>query len=113
MSEHILKIRKVDKPIFDLIKSGVKTIETRAATDKYRNIQAKDKLVFHCEGQKVTKVVKTVYLFKSIKELLNKLPLTKILPGVKSFEEAEKVWVGFPNYPEKIKKYGLVAWELE
>jgi ASC-1-like (ASCH) protein len=39
MAKYNLKIRKVDRANFDLIKDGRKTIETRAAIDEYRKIK--------------------------------------------------------------------------
>lgn len=39
MKKHILKIRKTDKIVFEAIRDNKKTIETRAATEKYRNIK--------------------------------------------------------------------------
>jgi len=39
MKKHILRIRKIDKIVFDSIKNKKKIIETRAATDKFRKIE--------------------------------------------------------------------------
>tara|TARA_Y100000031_G_C8197895_1_gene374664 strand:+ start:859 stop:1041 length:183 start_codon:yes stop_codon:yes gene_type:complete len=60
MNTHVLKIRKVDKLVFDSIVKGEKVIETRAATPRYRKIKAKDILAFVCEGKRVEKEAKKV-----------------------------------------------------
>ena len=113
MTNGILLIRKENKNIFNLIKKEVKTIETRAATDRYRKIKTGDNIIFSCDGQKLYKKVKSAKLFKTIEDLLQYFPLDKILPQAKSLEEAKQIWMNFPKYPEKLKKYGLIAWELE
>ncbi len=113
MTSRVLLIRKEDKDIFDLIKKGIKNIETRAAIDKYKKIEAGDNIIFSCAGQKLIKKVKSVELFKTIDNLVEKYPLDKIFPKVKSLKEAKQIWMSFPKYPEKLKKYGLIAWELE
>lgn len=113
MANWVLLIRKEDKDVFNLIKKEIKTIETRAATDKYRKIKTGDNIIFSCDGQKLYKKVKSIKWFKTIENLLGYFPLNKILPQAKSLEEARQIWMNFPKYSEKLKKYGLIAWELE
>ena len=113
MKKHILKIRETDKAFFDVIKNSRKTIETRAATSQYRKIERGDTLIFRCGEQEVEKKVKGSYLFKNIDELLNRFDLSDIMPHIFSKDEAKKIWLSFPDYQEKISKYGLIAWTLE
>lgn len=35
--------------------------------------------------------------------------LEKLVPGINSIEEGEKVYLGFPGYPERVKKYEIYA----
>jgi len=113
MAKHLLKIRKVDKKFFEIIKSGEKTIETRAATDKFHLIKTGDVLKFVCGRDILEKRVLKVYQFKSIDDLAKSLDLKKIMPLAAGLGEAKKIWYSFPNYKEKIKKHGLVAFELK
>ena len=113
MKKHILRIREIDKDFFDIIENGLKTIETRAATNKLRAIKKGDILVFVCGDKKLEKRVKEVSYFKTIEELIKKIDLKKIMPLVSSLEEAKKVWYSFPNYEKKISKFGLLAFDLE
>lgn len=113
MAKHILRIREIDRKFFDVIKSGKKTIETRAATDKLRLIKTGDVLKFVCGRDILEKRILKVYRFKNIDDLAKSLDLEKIMPLVSSLDEAKKIWFSFPGYKEKIKKYGLVAFELE
>lgn len=36
-----------------------------------------------------------------------------INPNIYFNKEARETWHNFPNYDEKIKKYGLIVWELK
>lgn len=93
MKTHTLQIRVENKDIFEAIKTGKKKIETRAGTDKYIKIQVDDKLKFVCGKETFERSVTKIKLFKTISAIL-------------------KVY-SFPNYREKIKKHGLIAFELK
>lgn len=108
-----LKIRGQDKNIFEAIKSGKKKIETRAATGKYRTVKEDDILEFFCGKDKFRKKVKSAEIFKTIGALLKKYKLQQINPNIKIEKELWQMYCDFPNYREKIKKYGLVAWRLK
>lgn len=109
----ILKFRTTNRDIFDAIVSGKKKIETRAATDKYRNVKVGDKLILVCGRKKIEKKVERVEYFKTIGTILKKYKPETINPKTHSAKEAREMWYGFPGYKEKIKKFGLVAWELK
>ena len=107
--KHVLRIRKIDKGIFNDIKDGLKTIETRAATTKFRNIKNKDILVFLCDGVKFDKEVIGIEHFKSIEDMAKKLDIKKIMPQISSLEQMKDAYYSFTGYQEKIKKLGLIA----
>jgi ASC-1-like (ASCH) protein len=107
-----LVFRAVDRAIFAYTASGVKSVETRAATAKYAPLKKGDICVLVCGKERSVKTVKRVRVFKSITALFKVYPLKKVMPWVKTVTEAEKVYHSFPGYKEKIKKVGLVAFEL-
>lgn len=109
----ILRFRGVDKNNFDEIKKGLKTVETRAASMRYRDIKKGDIIIIVCEKQKITKQVKRARHFKNIESLLKAIPLKKIIPSIKSITDARKVYYGYQGYKEKIKEFGLIALELK
>lgn len=109
MKKYVLRIRKVDKVVFDSIKNKKKIIETRAGTDKFRKIKKSDILVFVCENKRLEKQIKRVELFKNIDKMLEKINFKKVMPFVDSVDEMKKVCCGFSGYKEKIKKFGLIA----
>ena len=112
MTKHTLRFRAVNKDIFLDIKNGRKTVETRAATEKYRIIKAGDTLILVCGKEKLNKKIKKVKIFKTIKTLIRVYPLKKIMPDLSSVEEWQKELYTYPHYKEKIKKFGLIAFEL-
>lgn len=111
--KHTLRFRAVNKDIFLDIKSGKKTVETRAATEKYRNIKNGDILVLSCGNEKFEKIVKQARMYKTIGSLVKAYPIKKIMPNISSEKELQNAYYSYPNYKEKIKKFGLVALELK
>lgn len=113
MKKHILRIRKVDKFVFDSIKENKKTIETRAATNKLKKIEVGDFLIFICNNEKLEKEVKKVKLYKTIDQMVKEIDFKKIMPFVDSIDEMKKVYFSFPNYKEKIEKFGLIIFKMK
>ncbi len=109
----ILRLRAEDGSVFNCLKNGSKSIETRAATSRYRNIKPGDTLVFVCGSKKLIKQVKKVRKFKTIVGLQRTLKYKKIMPWLSSAKEMEKEYYKFSGYKEKIKKFGLIGLELK
>jgi ASC-1-like (ASCH) protein len=107
-----LRFRKIDKDIFEAVKNGKKEVETRAASPKFRNIKAGDTVILKCGSEKIERKVKKATIFKSIKEMIMKYKVCKIIPGLNSLAQLEKVCYSFSDYREKIKKYGVIAIEI-
>lgn len=108
-----LTFRAVNRDTFDFIREGAKRIETRAATEKYADIAKGDKIVFACGKEKFSKTVVKVEKFRSIAALYRKYKPHQINPTWKSQADGRKAWASFPNYPEKIRTYGLLALTLK
>jgi ASC-1-like (ASCH) protein len=108
----MLKFRAVDREGFENIRTGKKRVETRAATEKCRKVAVGDEIVFACGKERLAKRVKRVYRWRSIAAMLREVPLARIMPGIKSVGEARKVYASYPGYTEKLRKHGLVGWEL-
>ncbi|KKR88574.1 MAG: hypothetical protein UU85_C0004G0145 [Candidatus Wolfebacteria bacterium GW2011_GWA2_42_10] len=108
-----LKIRAQDRDIFKAIKNGKKKIETRAATEKYRELKINDVIMFVCGKEILKKKIKSAENFKTISALLKKYKPQQINPRIKIEKELRKMWYSFPNYRKKIRKHGLVVWKLK
>ena len=113
MNKYSLKFRTTNKNIFLDIKSGKKSVETRAASEKYKDIKAGDILVLVCGKERFEKKVKKAKIFKSTTALLKTYPIKKIMPKLNSQKEWQKELYTYPNYKEKIQKYGLIALEFK
>jgi len=108
-----LRFRVKNQDIFEAVKNGTKKVETRAATRKFRDIKRGDCLLLVCGKEIIKKRVKGVKISKTIKDVLKEYGAEEIIPSAKSLADLEKICYSFPDYRRKIKKYGLIALELE
>ena len=113
MAKHVLRFRQDDKEIFEDIRSGKKSVETRAATIKFKNIKPGDAVVFICGKDRFEKKVKTVQTFKGIQSLLKSHKVKDIAPRLSTEDDLRKMYYSFPGYEEKIKEFGLIALRFE
>lgn len=110
--KHTLRFAADDKKTFDAVRKGAKSIETRAATDRYRKIKTGDILVLVCAGKRLEKKVLRVRHFKTIEGLFRAIPIKKIDPFASSIQDARKTYHGYPGYRDKIRKFGIMAFDL-
>jgi len=111
--KYILPVREVDRAVYDLIKSGRKKLETRAGGPRYQHIKKGDTVVLKCGKDSFEKTVTKVHKFKSVKEMLKRHKPSEIDPRFQSAEELIALYHSFPNYDERLKKYGVIAFELK
>lgn len=110
---HTLKFRAANRDIFEVIRIGKKRVETRAASVRYRHIKSGDIIEFVCGKSRFQKTVKRVTIFKSVSAMLKKYKVTDIMPKITSAKDLEDTYKSFPGYPEKIKKFGIIALEFK
>ena len=110
---YTLRFAAINTQTWDFIKNGKKKIETRANTIKYASAAAGDTLILSCAGKKFKKKVKKVTRFKSIGALLKVYAPESINPGIYTRVETEAIYARYPGYSEKIKEFGIIAFELE
>ncbi|MBU1255762.1 ASCH domain-containing protein [Patescibacteria group bacterium] len=112
MKKYILPIRQIDRVTYNLIESGEKRVETRAAGPRYKDIKNRDIVVFKCGKDSFERIVKKVQKFKSVDEMLDHYDVKDINPRVSTIEELKSMYNSFYSYTEKIRKYGIIAFEL-
>lgn len=112
MKSWILSIRADNKDIFLEIKRGEKTVETRAASGKYRTVQKGDTLIFVCGSSRLRKKVKRVRIFKNLGAMAKVIPMKKIMPSAPTLTKARKIYYGYPGYKEKIARHGIIAFDI-
>lgn len=95
------------------MRSGVKVIETRAATPKYQPSAIGDEVKFVCGDDSFTRIISKKYQWKSVDEMVKEVPFKKVMPNVTSVEEMKGVYSSYPDYDQKIKEYGLLGFEFQ
>lgn len=101
---------------FEMVKSGLKTIELRLFDEKRQMIKTNDTIVFTNTNDiacRITATVKALHIFSSFDELYRALPLDKCgyLPQELSTacpKDMEKYYSA-----EKQKQYGVIGIELQ
>ncbi|MDP2655248.1 MAG: hypothetical protein Q8P17_01670 [bacterium] len=112
MKNWTLRFKAVDKDNFDEVKNGIKSIETRAGTIKYKPIEIGDTLTFVCGQERCIKKVVMKFHWPSIDAMVKEIGFKKVIPLVKSVDEIKKVYMSYPDYEKKIKEHGLLGFEL-
>jgi len=113
MKTWTLRFKVIDKGNFEELRKGIKSVETRAASVKYQPIEKGDTLVFVCGKDKFSKVITKKTHFKSLDAMFRRVPFKKIMPDLNTKKEAKERYYSYPNYKEKIKKFGILAFELK
>ncbi len=108
----LLVFNKINKDIFEMLRDGRKRIETRAATSKYKKIQAGDIMEFSCGHERFSRTVAKAMHFDSIESLLKKYKPEDINPILRTKEQITEMYYSFPGYKDKIEKEGIIAIEF-
>jgi ASC-1-like (ASCH) protein len=114
----VLRMRAVDRLIFRAVVSGRKTLETRALNDStgpryYGNIAPGDLVLFTCGKARIRKTVGAVHRYRSVATLLRSENFKHIAPWASSKADAARMYATFPGYPERIRRYGIICFELK
>ena len=107
-----LVFREVDRARFDEVHSGLKAVETRAATPKYQAVNVGDELQFSCGGDTFSKKVIKKFHWPNIEAMLAEVPLKSAFPDLDTPEEVKARYAGYLGYEEKIKQFGIIGFEL-
>lgn len=110
--KRVLRFRAVNRDIFNAIRNGKKKVETRAASIRYLNIKAGDKVTLVCGKTHFEKEVRRVRKFPSVRALTRVYRPASINLKCRTTKELETMYFTFPGYREKLKRHGIVALEL-
>lgn len=113
MKTHKIIFREQDKDSFDRIASGEKIYETRAGSPEYLKVSTGDDLVISCGTDTITKTVTEALHFATGEELLQNISVEAVCPKGTTNEQLLEKWNSFPNYQERIKEFGIIAWKLK
>ena len=112
MKQYTLIIREVDRAIYDALKSGKKRVETRANSPKFAKIEVGDVLVFKCGEDSFDQQITSIKRFADINEMLDCYQVQDINPKLQTRDQLVAMYHSFPDYDEKIRQFGLIAFEL-
>ena len=100
----MLKIH-CQEPWFSKIKSGIKKIEGRKYSDKYASLQSGEVVMFYCNDDSFLVEIVKVVAYPTVEEYIKTEGVSRVLPGIASFNDALNVYLGF-NSKEQIQKSG-------
>ena len=105
---------EVSEPWYGLLEQGVKSVEGRKASPKWRGVQAGDTLIFVApDGSPFRRSVAAVRSYSGPRALEGFLEreMEAALPGVKTLEEAAAVYLQWWTL-EEIQTWGVLALEV-
>ena len=100
---------------FEMICSGLKTIELRLNDEKRQAIEIGDEIEFsnNSDGRKLIVKVRTIYKFPNFDELYHKLPLDKCGYQKDKLSQAKAEDMEAYYSKEKQERYGVLGIEIE
>lgn len=103
------------KTYFDAIKIGLKTVEGRLNTPKFKNLEPNMQIIFKSTESNEDLIcnIEAIILYPDFNIMLEKEGLEKMLPGVKTIEEGNNIYESFPGYKDEVKKIGALAIRLK
>lgn len=110
---HTLPFLPKHKAKFELLRSNVINVETRAGSELYFKIQPGDSIKFICEDESFIRSVVKVTHFKSLERLLQEYNPGSLHPGIDSRDRLIEKYNYYPGYRERIAKFGILVFELE
>lgn len=103
-----------------MLKSGKKTVETRALNPDeperyFGNVKVGDQIELKSvdTGECIIKRVKRVSIYYDFDQYLECEDFTKIFGAPTTKEAVKAKHFSFPGYEERLKKHGIVAFEIE
>lgn len=116
----MIRLRFHINSIFEQIKSGIKTVETRALNPDeperyFGNIKVGETIELERvdNGEILRKKVKRASVYNNFDDYLKEEDFKKIFGKEMKPEEVRKIHYNFPGYKERLEKYGIVAFEFE
>ena len=105
----------VQRPYWDALAAGAKTVEGRIAKPKYDPVLAGDLICFSGGpdgGQCLTRIVE-IQRFSDFYSMLHAVGVKACVPGAQNLDEAVAIYHSFPGYEENAKKHGVLAFVVE
>jgi|SRR3989339_702306 len=100
---------------FHAIVSGMKTVEGRLNSPKFKDLQVGMHISFRSQvmQQTIICLIEEISRYKSFKDMLLAQGVGNMLPGVVNIEQAVDVYESFPGYKDKVILLGAVAIKIK
>ena len=102
----------LQRPFFEAVQSGAKTVEGRIAKHKFLSIQAGDVIEFQCGEEVVDVEVQRVEHFSTFEEMLQAHGVERVLPGC-TVEEGIALYHSFPGYQSEEQSKGVLGFTIK
>ena len=99
-----------------LIQQGRKSVEARVAIPMFCAWKEGDTVRFFSRRDPhiyVTIRIAAKRHYKTFRDMLQTEGVDKLIPGVNSIDEGERLYLEIPKYAERERQYGVLAFRLE
>jgi len=105
----------VKQKYFDAIKTGIKTVEGRLNSPKFKDLKATMQMSFTCADsqEQLICIVQDVQTYPTFEAMLEAQGVVNMLPGIDSLPVAVAIYESFPGYREDVKKMGALAIKIK
>jgi len=106
----MIHLMKLSEPWYTLINKGKKTIELRLLDEKRSKIKKNDTIIFSDKNttKSFKEKVKKLTYHKTFENALKHGKLKNIVPGIRTYKEAIKIYYDIPGYKSKENDTGVV-----
>ena len=100
---------------FDAIKSGLKTVEGRLYTSKFKDLQPGMHISSTCTTthETIMYTIESLHVYTNFKDMLIHEGLHAMLPGVTSIEKGVELYESFPGYKDQVEQFGALAIKIK
>ena len=96
---------------FDAIKLGLKTVEGRLNSPKFKDLKPGMNISFTSvnTNEIIVYTVEAMNVYANFTDMLQSEGVDKMLPGITSIDEGVALYENFPGYRDDVKKSGALA----
>lgn len=100
---------------FNAMKAGLKTVEARINSLKFKDLHSGDQISFTCNvtHEVILCRVQEIIVYVSFFEMIQEQGLQNMLPDVATIAQGVAIYESFPGYKEKVKNNGVLAIKIK
>jgi len=96
---------------FDAMKIGLKTVEGRVNSTKFKDCQLGDVISFTCTSTNnvILCTITAITFHEGFYGMLQAHGVENMLPGVMSLDQGVEIYESFPGFKDNVKIHGAIA----